>query len=116
MRRSRPGSTGRLALLGDACHPMLPFLAQGATMALEDAWVLADCLDLAADPGAGLAAYEAARLARATAGAARRGAAPGGSITSARRCAAPVQAALGAVSAWRRRYSPGGSTGSTATT
>ena len=33
---------GRLALLGDACHPMLPFLAQGATMALEDAWVLAD--------------------------------------------------------------------------
>ena len=33
---------GRLALLGDACHPMLPFLAQGATMALEDAWVLAE--------------------------------------------------------------------------
>jgi salicylate hydroxylase len=59
-------SAGRLALLGDACHPMLPFLAQGATMALEDAFVLADCLDLADDPEAGLAAYEAARLPRAT--------------------------------------------------
>jgi salicylate hydroxylase len=59
-------AAGRLALLGDACHPMLPFLAQGATMALEDAWVLADELDLARDPARGLAAYEAARLPRAT--------------------------------------------------
>jgi salicylate hydroxylase len=58
---------GRLALLGDACHPMLPFLAQGATMALEDAWVLAQELDLAADPGDGLIAYEDRRRARATA-------------------------------------------------
>jgi 2-polyprenyl-6-methoxyphenol hydroxylase-like FAD-dependent oxidoreductase len=33
------------ALLGDAAHPTLPFLAQGANMALEDAWVLADCLE-----------------------------------------------------------------------
>ena len=57
---------GRLALLGDACHPMLPFLAQGATMALEDAWVLAAALDRATDPAAGLAAYAAARLPRAT--------------------------------------------------
>lgn len=57
---------GRVALLGDACHPMLPFLAQGATMALEDAFVLADCLDLAEDPAAGLAAYEDARLSRTT--------------------------------------------------
>jgi salicylate hydroxylase len=32
-------------ILGDAAHPTLPFLAQGANMALEDAWVLADCLD-----------------------------------------------------------------------
>ncbi|MGR3291832.1 MAG: FAD-dependent monooxygenase [Paracoccaceae bacterium] len=32
------------ALVGDAAHPSLPFLAQGANMALEDAWVLADCL------------------------------------------------------------------------
>ncbi len=57
---------GRVALLGDACHPMLPFLAQGATMALEDAFTLADCLDLAADPATGLGAYEDARIARAT--------------------------------------------------
>ncbi|KZY02653.1 MULTISPECIES: FAD-dependent monooxygenase [unclassified Sulfitobacter] len=35
---------GGVALLGDAAHPTLPFLAQGANMALEDAWVLADCL------------------------------------------------------------------------
>jgi salicylate hydroxylase len=57
---------GRIALLGDACHPMVPFLAQGATMALEDAWVLAAELDLAADPADGLAAYEDRRRARAT--------------------------------------------------
>lgn len=35
---------GRVTLLGDACHPMLPFLAQGAVMAIEDAWVLARSL------------------------------------------------------------------------
>ena len=34
-------AAGRVALLGDACHPMPPFLAQGAAMAVEDAWVLA---------------------------------------------------------------------------
>ncbi len=34
-------AAGRAALLGDAAHPMLPYLAQGAAMALEDAWVLA---------------------------------------------------------------------------
>ena len=58
--------SGRLALLGDACHPMLPFLAQGATMALEDAWVLAAELALAEDPARGLTAYEGARLPRAS--------------------------------------------------
>lgn len=35
---------GRSAILGDAAHPTLPFMAQGAVMALEDAWVLADSL------------------------------------------------------------------------
>jgi salicylate hydroxylase len=55
---------GRLALLGDACHAMLPYLAQGATMALEDAWVLAAELDVAPSPEQGLMAYEARRAAR----------------------------------------------------
>jgi len=58
---------GRIALIGDACHPMLPFLAQGATMALEDAWVLATELASAApDLERGLAAYEDRRKGRAT--------------------------------------------------
>ncbi len=35
---------GRITLLGDACHPTLPFMAQGAAMAIEDAAVLAQCL------------------------------------------------------------------------
>ena len=37
-------SKGRIILLGDAAHPMLPFLAQGAAMAIEDGAVLADCI------------------------------------------------------------------------
>ncbi len=55
---------GAVAILGDAAHPMLPFLAQGANMALEDAWVLADCLAEHDTPFAGLAAYQSARAAR----------------------------------------------------
>lgn len=50
-----------LAILGDAAHPTLPFMAQGANMALEDAWVLADCLARDGMGKAGLAAYQAAR-------------------------------------------------------
>ncbi|MEM9031782.1 MAG: FAD-dependent monooxygenase [Pseudomonadota bacterium] len=53
-----------VALLGDAAHPMLPFLAQGANMALEDAWVLADCLARHESRGAAFAAYEALRRTR----------------------------------------------------
>lgn len=37
-------SEGKVALLGDACHPMTPYMAQGAAMAIEDAAVLARCL------------------------------------------------------------------------
>jgi salicylate hydroxylase len=37
-------SIGRVTLLGDACHPTLPYLGQGAVMALEDAYVIASCL------------------------------------------------------------------------
>lgn len=56
---------GGLAILGDAAHPTLPFMAQGANLALEDAWVLADCLDRAETPAFGLAAYQARRRDRA---------------------------------------------------
>lgn len=55
---------GRAVLLGDAAHPTLPFLAQGANMALEDAWVLADCLARHDLPEAAFAAYQQARSAR----------------------------------------------------
>jgi salicylate hydroxylase len=55
---------GRRVLVGDAAHPTLPFLAQGANMALEDAWVLAAELARRDDPAAAFAAYQAARLPR----------------------------------------------------
>jgi salicylate hydroxylase len=60
----RRWSVGRITLLGDACHPMLPFLAQGAAMAIEDAVVLADRLHRLVDPVLALKAYEAARITR----------------------------------------------------
>jgi salicylate hydroxylase len=55
---------GRAVILGDAAHPTLPFLAQGANMALEDAWVLAGCLARHDTPEAAFAAYQQARAAR----------------------------------------------------
>ena len=54
----------RVALMGDACHPMLPFVAQGAVMAIEDAYVLARSLREASDIAEGLQSYQAARHAR----------------------------------------------------
>ncbi|MET0545935.1 MAG: FAD-dependent monooxygenase [Caulobacterales bacterium] len=54
---------GRVALLGDACHPMLPFMAQGAVMAIEDAWMLASCL-ARNDVAAAFRAYQEKRLQR----------------------------------------------------
>lgn len=62
---ARTWSRGNVALLGDAAHPTLPFLAQGAVMALEDAWVLAAALAEHDTPEA-LARYEAIRKPRAT--------------------------------------------------
>jgi salicylate hydroxylase len=56
----------RCALLGDAAHPMLPFLGQGAAMAIEDACVLARALSASDDPHEGLERYEVARLERTT--------------------------------------------------
>ncbi|WP_181953487.1 FAD-dependent oxidoreductase [Paracoccus luteus] len=54
----------RRAILGDAAHPTLPFLAQGACMAIEDAWVLAACLDADADQPRALTRYQALRRPR----------------------------------------------------
>ena len=56
----------RSALVGDAAHPTLPFLAQGANLALEDAWVLADCLASNGQPRAALTMYQQRRKHRAT--------------------------------------------------
>jgi len=62
--RNRTGS-GAVTLIGDAAHPMLPFLAQGAGMAIEDAAVLAEALAKNLDnPPKGLRAYERTRRAR----------------------------------------------------
>jgi salicylate hydroxylase len=58
-------SKGRITLLGDAAHPMLPFLSQGAAMAIEDAYVLAASLDgHGSDVASALRDYEAERLPR----------------------------------------------------
>jgi salicylate hydroxylase len=59
------GGAGPMTLIGDAAHPMLPFLGQGAGMAIEDAAVLADRLARGiADPARALRAYEAVRRER----------------------------------------------------
>ncbi|MFN8534372.1 MAG: FAD-dependent oxidoreductase [Dehalococcoidia bacterium] len=55
---------GRVTLLGDAAHPALPFLGQGAGMAIEDAMVLARCLAGCDDVPAALRRYEAVRQPR----------------------------------------------------
>lgn len=58
-------SKERSVLLGDACHPMLPFMAQGAGMAIEDAVVLSRCLSNSSGRfEAGILAYETARQER----------------------------------------------------
>jgi salicylate hydroxylase len=58
-------SVGRVTLLGDAAHSTLPFLAQGANMAVEDGMILARSLDQHGDDrGRALAAYQAARIER----------------------------------------------------
>lgn len=69
-RKPAAMAKGRIALLGDAAHPVLPFLAQGASLAIEDAAVLARLLAQAlaqggsAGVGPAMAAYAAARAAR----------------------------------------------------
>jgi len=57
-------SDGRATLVGDAAHPTLPMLAQGANMAIEDGMVLARCLSAYQDATTALVRYDAARVER----------------------------------------------------
>src|SRR5690606_16769635 len=56
--------TGRVTLLGDAAHPMLPHTGQGAAQAIEDAVALGLALQATSDPAAALRRYERVRIAR----------------------------------------------------
>jgi salicylate hydroxylase len=62
----RKWSTGRATLLGDSAHPTLPYLASGAVMAIEDAAVLARCIEQCAAPQEALRLYEQNRIDRTT--------------------------------------------------
>jgi 6-hydroxynicotinate 3-monooxygenase len=57
-------SGGRIALLGDACHPMRPFMAAGGAMAVEDGAILSRCLARFDDPAEAFRCYEATRISR----------------------------------------------------
>jgi len=61
-------TVGRVTLMGDAAHPMLPYMAQGAVQSIEDAAVLAKCFELAdaRDVSAALQRYEQTRKPRAS--------------------------------------------------
>jgi salicylate hydroxylase len=59
-------AAGRVALLGDACHAMLPFMAQGAAQAIEDGATLAACLADRSDAPEALRLYERLRIPRAS--------------------------------------------------
>lgn len=61
---ARTTGAGRLTLVGDAAHPMLPYLAAGAAMGIEDAWVLARSLRATSDFAKGMRRYEQTRAAR----------------------------------------------------
>ena len=61
-------SKGRITLLGDACHPTLPFLGQGGVMAIEDGYVIAACLNRHfGDPSRAFTRYEDIRRERTAA-------------------------------------------------
>jgi 6-hydroxynicotinate 3-monooxygenase len=57
-------SDGRVVLLGDACHPVRPYMAAGGSMAIEDAVILARCLAEGGDASAAFRRYEAIRIPR----------------------------------------------------
>lgn len=63
---ARNWSAGRITILGDAAHPTLPFLAQGANLAIEDAYVLARCCGEASDLDVALRRYQDLRRPRVT--------------------------------------------------
>jgi salicylate hydroxylase len=67
IRHRRPAenwTSGLVTLLGDAAHPMVQYIAQGAAMALEDAVTLASCADRLGDLASALQAYQAIRIVR----------------------------------------------------
>jgi 6-hydroxynicotinate 3-monooxygenase len=57
-------SHGRIVLLGDACHPMRPYMAAGGAMAVEDGAILSRCLATFDDPAEAFRRYEAVRIPR----------------------------------------------------
>jgi salicylate hydroxylase len=59
-------SFGRVTMLGDTCHPMLPFMGQGGAQAIEDAAALTACLLRCSDEVEALKLYEVVRLPRAS--------------------------------------------------
>lgn len=63
-RIARTWHSERCVILGDAAHPTLPFMAQGAVMAIEDAWILAECLNSFSDQSMALARFQKLRQPR----------------------------------------------------
>ena len=59
-------SFGNIALIGDAAHPTLPYMAQGAALAIEDAVTLADCLNAPVNAAHAFGRFETLRKARST--------------------------------------------------
>jgi 6-hydroxynicotinate 3-monooxygenase len=57
-------SRGRVVLLGDACHPMPPYMAAGGAMAVEDGAILSRCLATFDEPAIAFRSYEATRIPR----------------------------------------------------
>jgi 6-hydroxynicotinate 3-monooxygenase len=58
------GAGGRIVLLGDACHPMRPFMAAGGAMAVEDGAILSRCLAACDEPAEAFRRYQATRIPR----------------------------------------------------
>jgi 6-hydroxynicotinate 3-monooxygenase len=63
-KRNDRWSGGRIVLLGDACHPMRPYMAAGGAMAVEDGAILSRCLTTFDDPAEAFRRYEAVRIPR----------------------------------------------------